>query len=354
MTQTHDVRIKAQPIKLPKPKQILAEPGLVLSEELKLQVIRHRQVIGDILTGKDKRLLIVLGPCSIHDEAGALRYADWVVLMQEKFPNLFLVMRAMFEKPRTNLGWKGLMRQPNIIGPSDIPAGIRKCRAIALKLLAKGLPIATETLSTIIPQYFNDLLSYATIGARSVTNTEHREIASIHSMPVGLKNPTSGNIKDAVDAVTVAIAEHDEVLGIDEDGDAAQFLGSGNLFPHVVLRGGENGPNYGREHVEEVVRLLQKAGLPDGIVIDASHGNTQLPDGSGGFKKDYMRQVQVCLTVADMRKHGEHHARGVMIESYNKGGNQKITDDLSKLDPDVSVTDPCIPSNITENILSDL
>jgi 3-deoxy-7-phosphoheptulonate synthase len=356
MLQTQDVRIEHS-IKLPRPSVIHAE--LPLLEHHKQQIINQRKIIGDILVGRDKRLLVITGPCSVHNERGILEYAESLLQIRERYPHLYLVLRVMFEKPRTSLGWKGMLKDPSMTGKGDVPAGIRRCRKLMLKLIEMGIPIATETLDMILARYFNDLLSYATIGARSVTHPGMRELASIHSPPVGLKNPPSGAIKDAVNAVIVASQPHDDVIGLDVDGDAAQLCGLGNLSPHIILRGGEKGANYDAASVAETQALLRAAKLPEAIVIDAAHDNEFEDPRDPKSKKSAQRQIPVAMDVVAQRVAGSSIIRGVMIESYLKAGSQKLPADLSALDRskvayDQSVTDPCLSFSEIEGLLHDI
>lgn len=308
-------------------------------------VWQARQTIRDILNRKDHRLLVVTGPCSIHDVDAAKEYARKLkVLHDELGETLFIVMRIYFEKPRTTVGWKGLINDPNMDDSFHIEEGLHKARQLLLWLANQGLPAATEALDPISPQYLSDLFAWAAIGARTTESQTHREMASGLSMPVGFKNGTDGGLAVAINALH-SVSQPHSFLGINQDGQVTVVKTTGNLCGHVILRGGDHEPNYDSVHVALCEEELRKAGLAENIMIDCSHGNST--------KKPELQPL-VAENVASQILEGNRSIIGIMLESSLKAGKQSISADLSKLEYGVSVTDGCIGWETTEELLRDL
>jgi 3-deoxy-7-phosphoheptulonate synthase len=319
----------------------------VLKEELRVDepiaqtVVDARQTVRAILSGADRRLLCLVGPCSIHDPAAAIDYADRLLHLRPLVEDrLFLVMRVYFEKPRTTVGWKGLINDPHMDDSCDMEAGLRIARRLLLDINRLGLPAGTEMLDPITPQYIADLISWTAIGARTTESQTHREMASGLSMPVGFKNTTEGNLQIAVNAIESARRPH-SFLGINQDGVTAIIRTSGNPDTHVVLRGGKTA-NYDASSIEECERLLAKAGLEPRVMVDCSHAQTA---------KDYIRQLTVLSAMVDQVRSGNRAIMGMMLESNIGAGNQPLTKDRAALKYGVSVTDPCIDWPTTERCL---
>ena len=305
-------------------------------------VVAGREGVGRILRGEDDRFLVVVGPCSIHDEAAAYEYAGRLRdLAQALSDRLLVVMRVYFEKPRTTVGWKGLINDPHLNGTFDMETGLRRARTILVKINEMGLPAGTEMLDPITPQYMADLVTWASIGARTTESQTHRQMASGLSMPIGFKNGTDGSIQTAVDAMVAARNRH-TFLGIDDDGVSCVVHTKGNPQGHIILRGGRSGPNYDAAGVAETVEIMGKAGLAPRIMVDCSHANSE---------KDFNRQDAVCRDVVAQRAAGTDALMGVMIESNLCEGNQKISGDPAKLAYGTSITDPCIGWEKTEELL---
>jgi 3-deoxy-7-phosphoheptulonate synthase len=287
-------------------------------------------------------LLVIVGPCSIHDERAALEYATRLQgLCGELGERLYVIMRVYFEKPRTAVGWKGLINDPHLDGSFDIEGGIRKAREILLRITELGLPAATEMLDPIIPQYIADLVSWAAIGARTTESQTHRQMASGLSMPVGYKNGTDGSLQGALDAMSAARHAH-SFLGIDDDGLTAIIDTRGNPWGHLILRGGRSGPNYDPAIIADAVAALRRAGLPAGLAVDCSHAN------SG---RKFENQGKVWRSVLAQRAAGNRDLIGVMLESNLHEGSQALGDDPAQLRYGVSVTDECIGWEETESLL---
>jgi 3-deoxy-7-phosphoheptulonate synthase len=302
-----------------------------------------REAIHNILEGKDKRLLVITGPCSIHDPRAALDYAQKLKTLKDKFKNeLLIVMRVYFEKPRTTVGWKGLINDPELNNSFHINKGIRLARNLLLKLNDLGIPAGTEYLDLITPQYVTDLISWGAIGARTTESQVHRELASGLSCPVGFKNGTDGNIKVAVDAIGAAIRPH-HFLSLRKEGNSAIFATRGNPDCHIILRGGKT-PNYDKKSVETAAEALRKAGLPDRIMIDFSHANS---------RKQPRLQLEVGKDVATQIASGERHIFGVMIESHLVEGRQDV-EEGKNLTYGQSITDACLGWDDTEKLISQL
>ncbi len=315
---------------------------LPLSKENERSVLTHRKILQDILSGKDKRLFVVVGPCSIHDIKAAKDYAIRLKkLADEVSDKLFIVMRVYFEKPRTTTGWKGLINDPHLNGSFDIVDGLKQARQLMIDLVETGLPIATEALDPISPQYLADLVSWSAIGARTTESQTHREMASGLSSPVGFKNGTDGSLQVAIDALQAVSSPH-RFLGINRQGQVAIVRTKGNQFGHVVLRGGGGKPNYDINTIGKCEKKLINKQLSPNIVIDCSHENSN---------KKPENQEMVFKYCIDQRLQGNTSIVGMMVESNLNWGNQKIPKDLSDLEYGVSVTDACIDWETTERII---
>ena len=323
------------------PTALQLQQQLPLAAALSRQVADHRQAVRAILNGEDSRLLVVVGPCSIHDPQSALEYADKLAhLAHQLSDDLLLVMRAYVEKPRTTVGWKGLAYDPHLDGSDDMAAGLELSRHLMREMLGMGLPIATELLQPMAAGYFDDLLSWVAIGARTTESQIHREMASGLGLPVGFKNGTDGGVAIACDAMRSASHPHRH-FGVDSQGHPAIIQTPGNPDTHLVLRGGHQGPNYSREHVAQVQRNLEQLAITPRLMVDCSHAN------SG---KDPLRQPQVFAQVLEQRLHGNHQLMGVMLESHLFEGCQPLTGNLRY---GVSITDGCLGWAATEALLSD-
>ena len=318
---------------------------LPIGEAASRTVQQARERIKAILHAGDQRLLVIVGPCSVHDVEAAKEYADALVQAQRRHHDeLEVVMRVYFEKPRTTVGWKGMINDPHLDGSYDINTGLRRARALLLHLAEMGLPAATELLDPVVPQYIADLISWTAIGARTTESQTHREMASGLSMPIGFKNGTDGSVATAINAMEAAARPH-HFLGINENGHAAIVSTTGNPDGHLVLRGGKGGPNYEAEAVEKAAAQLAKDGLPARLMVDCSHGNSN---------KDYRLQGSVLHALAEQVRGGSVHVMGVMLESHLVAGNQKIPSDLSQLTYGQSITDACIDLPTTLELLEEL
>ncbi len=325
---------------LPSPRALKKE--FPLNDASSQTVIKAREVIRDILEGRDKRFLVLCGPCSIHDPQAALDYADRLNALREKYEDrLFIVMRVYFEKPRTTIGWKGLIYDPNIDGSSLITEGLRRGRELLVQINTKGMPTGTEFLDPIVPQYMDDLVCWSAIGARTTESQTHRQMASGLSMPVGFKNSTTGSLQVALDAMMSSRAPH-HFIGVDQDGKVADVSTTGNELGHVVLRGGKARPNYEPYSIDKTVKRMKAVGLPPAIMVDCSHAN------SG---KKFERQEIVWRSIIAQRAAGNEALIGMMLESNINEGNQKIPLDLSELAYGVSITDACVSIGTTERLL---
>jgi 3-deoxy-7-phosphoheptulonate synthase len=306
-------------------------------------VYSARQAIHAILTGEDNRLLVIMGPCSIHDVQAARDYARRLKgLASEVKDDILLVMRVYFEKPRTTVGWKGLINDPNLDGSYRINEGLHLARHLLADLADMGVPAATEYLDLISPQYVSDLVSWGAIGARTTESQVHRELASGLSCPVGFKNGTDGGLQVAIDAIRAAERPH-HFLSVTKEGRSAIFSTRGNDDCHIILRGGRE-PNYDAESVAAAVAALEKAGLPPRIMIDFSHANS---------RKEYLRQIDVARDVAGQIAAGNRHIMGAMIESHIVGGRQDVLDPCN-LTYGQSITDACIGWEDSERVIHDL
>jgi 3-deoxy-7-phosphoheptulonate synthase len=303
-----------------------------------------RAEVRAVLDGADDRLLVVTGPCSVHDPKAALEYADRLAGLRARFADdLLIVMRVYFEKPRTVTGWKGLINDPGMDGSYDVHRGLRTARRLLLDILSAGLPVGCEWLDPITPQYIADAVTWGAIGARTTESQVHRQLASGLSMPVGFKNGTDGDVQVAVDALRASAASH-TFFGVTEAGAAAVVTTTGNSDTHVILRGGRSGPNYSSSHVAKALDLISAAGLPRRLMVDASHGN------SG---KDYRRQTSVAESLAEQIAAGEAGLVGVMLESFLVAGRQDPGDPAT-LTYGQSVTDACLDIEMTEAALETL
>ncbi len=312
-----------------------------LSEESSEFVSSSRAAIKNILQGKDPRLMVVVGPCSIHDPIGAHEYAHRLAtLAAELSDQLFLIMRVYFEKPRTTVGWKGVINDPDMNGTHQISKGLGIARGLLSKITAHRLPIATEMLDPITPEYLADHLSWGAIGARTTESQTHRELASGLSFPIGFKNGTDGNLQIAIDAMIAALHPH-HFLGINRDGLTSIVQTTGNPDVHMVLRGGKK-PNYHPDDIRSTEEMLKKAGLIPTIMVDCSHGNSE---------KNHEKQPQVLNAVIDQIAAGNRSISGVMIESYLEDGNQPMPKDPAEMKYGISITDKCISWATTERIL---
>ena len=322
------------------PRQVKRDLPMTLAANQ--TVVRSRAEVKRILSGDDGRLLAIVGPCSIHDETAALEYAERLVeLRRELADQLCIVMRVYFEKPRTTVGWKGLIYDPHLDGSFDIENGIRLARSILLRVTELGLPAATEMLDPITPQYIADLVTWSAIGARTTESQTHRQMASGLSMPVGFKNSTDGRLQTALDAMAAARQPH-AFLGIDENGLTAMIHTRGNAWAHIILRGGRHGPNYDPATIDGAIEALRAAGLPTGLMVDCSHANAN---------KQFKNQPHVWRVVLMQRLAGKQDLIGLMLESNLFEGHQNLGDDPARLRYGVSITDQCLGWDESETLL---
>jgi 3-deoxy-7-phosphoheptulonate synthase len=329
-------------VELVAPATLLEE--LSLGDERTAAVLRGREEVASVLDRDDDRLLVVAGPCSVHDPEAALEYARRLAgVAAELGDHLLVAMRVYFEKPRTTVGWKGLINDPHLDGSGDVNAGLRIARELLLDVLDVGLLVGCEFLDPITPQYIADTVAWGAIGARTSESQTHRQLGSGLSMPIGFKNRTDGNVQVAVDAVRAAGARH-AFAGIDDAGAPAILYTTGNRDGHVILRGGDEGPNYGAADISRAVALLRTAGLPERLVIDASHGN------SG---KDPDRQVTAANEIAEQVAAGSQAIVGIMLESFLVAGRQELDSD-EPLTYGQSITDACLDWERTAVILDRL
>ncbi len=336
--KTYDINVE-EFIPLIAPDTLKAE--LPLTQKAGETVIYGRRQIEKILDRKDDRLLIVAGPCSIHDEKAALEYAQRLIELGKKVEEtMLLVMRVYFEKPRTTVGWKGIINDPFLDGTCNIDEGIRKARSLLLKITEMGMPTGTEMLDPITPQYIAGLVSWAAIGARTIESQTHREMASGLSMPVGFKNCTDGDLGTAFNAM-IAARSPQSFLGIDSNGRTSVVKTTGNPYVHLVLRGGKR-PNYDSVSIRQALDELDKKGLCPNIMVDCSHANSM---------KKFQNQAIVWQDVINQRLDGNKNIIGMMLESNLYEGNQKNTGDLSTMKYGVSITDECISFETTESLI---
>ncbi len=339
MQRTSDVRIRSL-VPLTSPADLIRE--YPLTEPAAATVVAGRDAVVRILNGDDRRLLLVVGPCSIHDERAALEYAERLLSAARRTADrLCLVMRVYFEKPRTTVGWKGLINDPHLDGSFDIPTGLRTARRILIEINEMGLPAATEMLDPITPQYTADLVTWASIGARTTESQTHRQMASGLSMPVGFKNATDGNLQIAIDAMYSARTEH-SFLGIDTTGRLCIVNTAGNPHGHLILRGGRSGTNYDAETMRAAADGLARTGLPTKIMVDCSHANSE---------KDHRKQETAWHHVLQQRAAGNTNIIGLMLESNLHEGQQKLGGGPRGLAYGVSITDACLGWEKTEELI---
>lgn len=307
-------------------------------------ITSSREQIKNILNGKDSRLMVVVGPCSIHDPKGAIDYAERLASLAEELRDqIFIIMRVYFEKPRTTVGWKGLINDPDMDGSHKISKGLGIARNLLCKMTELKLPVANEMLDPITPEYLADMICWGAIGARTTESQTHRELASGLSFPIGFKNGTDGNMQIAIDAMIAALHPH-SFLGINREGLTSIVQTNGNPDVHIVLRGSGRKPNYHPEDIIKTEQMLNKAGLLPTIMVDCSHGNSE---------KNHEKQPAVLDAVIGQIESGNSSISGIMIESYLEGGNQSMSVDTTKLKYGVSITDKCIDWPTTERILRD-
>jgi 3-deoxy-7-phosphoheptulonate synthase len=337
---TRDVHIQdTQPLITP----INLVNELPITPEVEQVVLSGREQVSKILNGEDPRLLLIVGPCSIHNEDLALEYARKLKELSDKLSDrLMIVMRVYFEKPRTTVGWKGLIYDPHLNDTFDIEAGLRTARSLLLKIGQMGMYGGTEFLDPVIPQYLAGLITWSTIGARTTESQIHRQMASGLSMPVGFKNGTDGNAQIAVDAMLSARSPHG-FLGLDHQGRTALVRTTGNPDGHLVLRGGNQGPNFGSDSIAEAKARLEKAGVRSQMMVDCSHGNSN---------KDHTQQGAAFKDVIAQKAAGDRDIIGLMLESNLNEGNQKLCENPADLQYGVSITDACIGWAETEALLT--
>ncbi len=344
-SQTDDQRI--QDITVLPPPEHLIRFFPIRGTAIEKLIAQTRKSIHDILHGKDDRLLVIIGPCSIHDPAAALDYARRLKEMREKYSDtLEVVMRVYFEKPRTTVGWKGLINDPYLDESYRIDEGLRIARQLLIEINRLGLPAASEFLDVISPQYIGDLIAWGAIGARTTESQVHRELASGLSAPIGFKNGTDGNIRIATDAIQAAARGH-HFLSVHKNGQVAIVQTNGNKDCHVILRGGKT-PNYDAASVAAACKELEASKLPPTLMVDCSHANSS---------KQHERQVDVARDIAAQISGGSRHIFGVMVESHLKGGAQKFTpgkDDVGQLEYGKSITDACIDWDASVQVLQTL
>lgn len=341
--ETDDLRIKSTTPVI-SPAELQAE--YPVTDIASQTVYQARQAAHRILQGEDDRLLVVVGPCSIHDTKAALEYADKLqVLREELKDDLYIIMRVYFEKPRTSIGWKGLINDSDLLGQFNINKGLGVARELLVTLSERGMPAATEYLDLISPQYIADLVSWAAIGARTTESQGHRELSSGVSCPIGFKNGTDGSVDIAINAINAAMQPH-HFLSVTKEGNSAIFETAGNEDCHVILRGGSNRPNYDAVSVESAADLLRGKGFPGNVMVDFSHANC-----SG----DYNNQVKVSTNIASQISGGSYDISGVMIESHLVEGRQNGEGkNKEELVYGQSITDACIGWSATEGVLREL
>ncbi len=343
MTQAvENINVRSQDV-LITPKALKEE--IPVSETARKTVTEGRTTIENILDGKDHRILVVVGPCSIHDVDAAKDYAKRLkTIAEEVSDTLYVVMRVYFEKPRTTTGWKGLINDPYLNDSFKITDGLHVGRQLLLDIAELGLPTATEALDPISPQYMQDLISWSAVGARTTESQTHREMASGLSSAVGFKNGTDGSLTVAINALQSVASPH-RFLGINSEGSVSIITTAGNSYAHVVLRGGDGKPNYDSVSVSLAEQQLKDAGIPTNIMVDCSHANSN---------KDHDLQPLVMENVTNQILEGNKSIIGIMVESNLKPGNQKITPNLDDLEYGVSITDACIDWKTTERSLRDM
>ena len=332
--------LRSQPLgPMPAPTEL--SNAYPITDDVADRIAHSRRQIERILCGQDQRLLVIVGPCSVHDTDAALDYATRLSAIQEQYRDeLFIVMRTYFEKPRTVVGWKGLITDPNLDGSYALETGLHKARKLLLDINKLGLATATEFLDMVTGQYIADLITWGAIGARTTESQIHREMASALSCPVGFKNGTNGNIKIAIDAIRASMASH-YFYSPDKNGRMTVYRTSGNPFGHVILRGGEQGPNFDAQSVKAACQQLDEFDLPQRLVVDFSHANCQ---------KQHRKQIDVAIDVCEQIKSGSTYIAGIMAESFIVEGSQPM-DDLTDLTYGQSITDPCLSWEDTATML---
>jgi 3-deoxy-7-phosphoheptulonate synthase len=337
--KTYDVRVK-EFIPLVSPTTL--KKALPVSDGAARAVIQGRQAIQDVIDHRDARMLVITGPCSIHDEKAALEYAERLAaLSHEVKDTLVLIMRVYFEKPRTTVGWKGLINDPNLDGSYDMSQGLERARKLLMQITEKGLPTATELLDPITPQYIAGLVCWTAIGARTTESQTHREMASGLSMPVGFKNCTDGDLTNAINAM-IAAGSPQSFLGIDPQGQTSIVTTTGNPYAHIVLRGGGGRPNFDSVSIREAQEMLRQKNLPEAIVVDCSHANSY---------KRYEEQAVAWHDTVKQRVSGNRAIIGLMLESHLEEGRQDNTGDLGTMRYGVSITDACISWDTTADLI---
>jgi len=342
---------KIRDVRILQSQNLLSPEGMAesvpVNELAAATVLKGREEVQKILRREDDRFLVVVGPCSIHDPESAMEYARRLVELRKKYADrMCIVMRVYFEKPRTTVGWRGLIVDPGLDGTSDIQRGLRMAREILINVNELGLPAGSEMLDPIVPQYTSDLVSWASIGARTTESQTHREMASGLSMPVGFKNATDGDVQIAVNAIVSSRQAH-SFIGITRDGRSCIMRTLGNPDSFLILRGGKNGPNYDRDSVSSAIASLKKAGIRPAVIVDCSHGNSQkMPE----------NQIGVLLETIRLRTDADNPLLplcGCMIESYIETGSQPITADPADLKYGLSITDPCLGWEMTASALAE-
>jgi len=312
-----------------------------LSAETADFIMKSRKEIEAVISGEDKRLLVIIGPCSIHDTTAAIDYAKKLTVLRDKYKNeLLIVMRVYFEKPRTTVGWKGLISDPDLDKSFHVAKGLKLARNLLVEINEMGLAAGTEFLDMVTGQYISDLISWGAIGARTTESQVHRELASALSCPVGFKNGTDGNVKIALDAIQASSVPH-VLYSPDKSGQMCIYQTHGNPFAHVILRGGKV-PNYHVADIKDTCERLEKASLPQSIMVDCSHGNSY---------KDHNKQIDVARSLAEQINQGDESIFGVMIESFLEAGNQSVKEGIP-LTYGQSITDACVDLTASDDILT--
>ncbi len=329
---------------LPTPSQLKKE--IPLNSERKMSVEKSRNSIRAILDGSDSRLMIISGPCSIHDRFAALEYAENLRELQKELGDKVLfVMRTYFEKPRSTVGWKGALYDPELNGSNNMTQGIREARALLAEITDMGIPCATEMLDPLSLPFLEDFLSYVAVGARTAESQIHRQALSGIDIPAGIKNSTDGSVRNAIDAVIASAGRH-TMMGVNDEGQLVVKETAGNDYGHVILRGGNGAPNYSAEHIEEVGLLCERSVVDSAVVVDCSHQNS---------RKIHTKQIEVARTVVEDHVNGRSaHLRGIMLESNIYEGNQKITSRREDLQYGVSITDACLGMKETNDLIKEL
>lgn len=327
---------------LPSPLSLIEE--IPPTDEEAAFVAKSRRDISDIIFGNDDRLLLIVGPCSIHDRDAGREYGQKLATLADEVKDqIHIVMRVYFEKPRTTVGWKGLIMDPRLDGSSDIPEGLRRARTFLREIIDLGLPTATELLDPITPQYIADLISWSAVGARTTESQTHRQMASGLSMPLGFKNGTPGSLTPAINAIQAA-TQPQTFLGVSADGVASAVTTRGNPFCHIILRGGDQGPNYDEASVANAKKELESAKLIESIMIDASHANCG---------KDHKKMPDVFREIVRQKAAGNHTITGAMLESFLVAGNQPFPQPKDQLTYGQSITDKCIDWDTTVELITE-